>query len=134
MEKPGKHLHTYSHTLQVHIIYHKFHFFLYRRYKATLCRSPKFLMFPGSALFFSVQIKGEKVKYVSVYSQCYTNKKVKTSVKFQHEMVRMTSQRHRLPKLLAPSVLGDQISSLDLLELASNSYNDPIYREGAFFL
>ena len=59
--------------------------------------------------------------------------KVKKIKKFQHEMVRMTSQRHRLPKLLAPSVLGDQISSLDLLELASKSYNDPIYRKRVIF-
>ena len=37
-------------------------FACYRRYTPP-CSSPKFLMFPGSALFFSVQIKGEKVKY-----------------------------------------------------------------------
>ena len=46
-------------------------------------------------------------------------------------MVRMTSEArgsHKLPQLLTPTVLGSEIGSHDVLELASQSHNDPIYQ------
>lgn len=44
-------------------------------------------------------------------------------------MVRMTSElRKPLPQLLTPTVLGSEIASHDVLELASQSHNDPIYQ------